>query len=348
VPRPARHGLLAALLLAGLTATRSASASDAAACRELERAFDLVKLDISSVQLNAILFSAAGKGCEPLARRLLAAGAALAARDRRGAMPLAHAAQSGQVALVELLLAHGAPIDARNLAGSTALHAAAENDRLAVVRLLLDKGADPNLPGRSGVTPLAAACFKGNESIVELLLAQGADPNAIDATGKAPILYAAALGFTPIVRRLLAANVDVNARYGNDLTALMWVAGFGDGAGILDVEQVVNLLIDRGASIDGADNRGRTALMIAAELGHDSIVDLLLRRGADRTLTDKDGKTARDLSANDNVRETLRCGSSLSPLASARGKKPQVERGEGVFQALRRLRCPSPGARHKQ
>ena len=140
---------------------------------------------------------------------------------------------------------------------------------------------------------------------MELLLAQGADPNAIDATGKAPILYAAALGFTPIVRRLLAANVDVNARYRNDLTTLMWVAGFGDGAGVLDVEQVVNLLIDRGASIDAADNRGRTALMIAAELGHGSIVDLLLRRGADRTLTDKDGKTARDLSANDNVRETL-------------------------------------------
>ena len=65
MPRPARHGLLAALLLAGLTATRSASASDTAACREFERAFDLVKLDISSVQLNAILFSTAGKGCEP-------------------------------------------------------------------------------------------------------------------------------------------------------------------------------------------------------------------------------------------------------------------------------------------
>jgi hypothetical protein len=67
VPHPARHGLLAALLLAGLTATRSASAFGGTACRELERAFDLVKLDISSVQRNAILFSAAGKGCEPLA-----------------------------------------------------------------------------------------------------------------------------------------------------------------------------------------------------------------------------------------------------------------------------------------
>jgi hypothetical protein len=46
---------------------------------------------------------------------------------------------------------------------------------------------------------------------------------------------------------------------------------------------------------------------IAIRKGHTygSIVDLLLRRGADRTLTDKDGKTARDLSANDNVRETL-------------------------------------------
>ena len=54
-------------------------------------------------------------------RRLLDAGASLEARDRLGAMPLAHAARAGHVALVELFLANGAPIDARNLAGATAL-----------------------------------------------------------------------------------------------------------------------------------------------------------------------------------------------------------------------------------
>ena len=58
----------------------------------------------------------------------------------------------------------------------------------------------------------------------------------IDKTGKAPIVYAAGLGFTPIVRRLLDAGVDVNARYGNDLTVLMWAAGYAENAGALDAE----------------------------------------------------------------------------------------------------------------
>ncbi len=48
----------------------------------------------------------------------------------------------------------------------------------------------------------------------------------------------------------------------------------------------------RGAPVDAIDNRGRTALMIAAELGRAEIVEALLARGADRTITDKSGKRA--------------------------------------------------------
>src|SRR5437870_4579272 len=253
-----------AAAIAGCLGATSAQAVDSGVCRDLERRHALIKFGITSVQLNTTLFQAADKGCEPLARTLLAAGGSLEARDRLGAMPLAAAARSGHLALVDFFIKEGAAIDARSLAGSTALFAAAENDRLPVVRLLLEKGADPKLSGRGDVTPLAAAAFKGNDKLVDVLLTHGVDANAVDKTGKAPIVYAAALGFTPVVRRLLDANVDVNARYGNDLTALMWVAGFGNGAGVLDAEQVVNLLLDRGAGIDAADNRGRTALMIAA------------------------------------------------------------------------------------
>ena len=293
-----------AAVLGGLVGDSPASSADAAVCREMGRKFDLTRA-ISSLQLNLLLFSAADKGCEPLVRRLLAEGAAVEARDRQGAMPLAHAAESGRPAVVDLLLEHGAPINARDIAGSTALYHAAEADRMAVVRRLLEKGADPNLPGRSGVTPLAAAAFKGNQEIVELLLASGSEPNGVDATGKAPILYAAALGFSPIVRRLLDAGVDVDTRYGNDLTVLMWAAGYADGAGVQDAESVVTLLIDRGAVIDAADNRGRTALMIATELGHAAIVDLLIDRGADTLAKDKDGKRALDFATNADVREKL-------------------------------------------
>ena len=104
---------------------------------------------------------------------------------------------------------------------------------------------------------------------------------------------------------LLDHGVDVNARYGNDLTALMWAAGYSSEAGIKDVVEVMTLLLDRGAQIDDQDNRGRTALMIAAELGHAAAVDLLLARGADKTLKDKQGKTAADLTSLTALRDKL-------------------------------------------
>jgi uncharacterized protein len=280
-------------------------AADPAACRELERNYQLVQSQITSIQLNALLFASADKGCVPLARDLLDAGASVAARDRLGNRPLAQAARSGQLALVDLFLAQDAAIDARNIAGSTALYLAAENDRFNVVRRLIEKGADVNLAGRTGVTPLAAAAYKGNERVVEELLARGADANAKDATGKAPLVYAASLGFTVIVRRLIDAGVDVNARHGNDLTALMWAAAYADGAGARDAEDVVNLLIDRGALIDAVDDRGRTAVMMAAEAGHARIVARLIARGADVTLKDKSGKGVLDFATDAEVRETL-------------------------------------------
>jgi ankyrin repeat protein len=289
-------------------------------CRELEQNFAQGKAGISSIQLNTFLFASAAKDCGALARRLIAAGASLLARDRRGAMPLAHAARGGHVALVEWFLTEGAAIDARDLNGATALYAAAESERPATVAALLRHGADPNLTGRSGIAPLAAAAFRGNDRIVELLLARGADPNHVDATGKTAIVYAAARGFELVVRRLLDAGVDAKARYGNDLTALMWAAGHEDGVGAAAAVTVIELLIERGAGIDAADDRGRTALMIAAERGDAVMVETLMGRGADRDLRDKTGKTARDFAGNAAVREKLadRSDVSTAPPGTAR------------------------------
>ena len=61
-------------------------------------------------------------------------------------------------------------------------------------------------------------------------------------------------------------------------------------AGSNDVADIMTLLIDRGARLDDQDNRGRTALMIAASLGHEKAVEVLLARGADKGLRDKAGK----------------------------------------------------------
>ncbi len=107
------------------------------------------------------------------------------------------------------------------------------------------------------------------------------------------------------MRRLLDAGVDPRERYGNDLTALMWTAGHDEGVGAGAVERVVDLLVARGAMLDAADNRGRTALMIAASLGDAATVDILIQHGADRALRDKEGKTAADLATNAEVRALL-------------------------------------------
>ncbi len=297
--------LLVACVLAGPTAAPHALAADPPSCRAIDIKLDLVKPQITSVETNQLLFASADNGCDELARRLLANGASVEARDRVGAMPLAHAARAGATTLVDMLLQNGAAIDARNLAGSTALYQAAESGRTETIELLLRKGADPNLPGKSGVTPLAAAAYRGNEAIVALLLARRADPTSTDTTGKAAIVYAAARGFSGIVQRLLDAGVAADARYGNDLTALMWAAGHEDGVDPGSAARVIRLLLERGAPIDATDNRGRTALIIAAQRGDADVVSLLLDRGADSIRRDKQGKSAFDLAASAPIRAKL-------------------------------------------
>jgi ankyrin repeat protein len=69
--------------------------------------------------------------------------------------------------------------------------------------------------------------------------------------------------------------------------------------------KVLNLLLERGARIDDKDNRGRTALMIAAELDHEAAVDLLLAHGADPALRDRQGKSASDLTSLTALREKI-------------------------------------------
>ena len=140
---------------------------------------------------------------------------------------------------------------------------------------------------------------------MKLLLAHEADPKHVDRSGKGPLVYAAGKGFASIAEMLLDAGVDVNARYGNDLTALMWAAGHGNDVPETEGLETVNLLLQRGARIGDADNRGRTALMIAAERGHGRIAARLMAVGADRTRRDNDGLTALDLARDAGVRRAI-------------------------------------------
>jgi ankyrin repeat protein len=301
-----RH--LVFLCLVAMTLVSAASAARAAEperCQGLARRYEIAKPQITAMEVSLTLFSAVDSNCIDLATKLLDQGASLDARDRLGARPLSRAAKSGHLQMVDLLLSRGAPIDARNLAGATALYFAAEGSHISIAQRLIERGADLKLTGRSGISPIAAAAYAGNDIIFDALLAHGADERAPDDTGKPPIVYAAAGARFEIVKRLLARNIDVNARYRNDLTLLMWASGPDQGAPEAQATQVVTYLLDAGARIDDRDDRGRTALMIAAEGGHADIANLLLARGADPSLRDKAGKRAADLTVLSSLRERL-------------------------------------------
>ncbi len=96
---------------------------------------------------------------------------------------------------------------------------------------------------------------------------------------------------------LHAAGVYVNMALGNDLTALMWAAGFSNDVPPAEGLATVSLLLDLGVEVNPRDNRGRTALMIAAERDYAEVVDALVKAGARPGIEDNEGKTARDLAA---------------------------------------------------
>ena len=299
----ASSAMLAALFcgFGGQTANAQANMLE---CRELSQRYAAQKQSAVDRQLNVYLSQAAIKGCAELTIELLKDGASVRARRREGDTALHHAVKATEPEVARILLQHGADIELRDLSGATPLFLAIEANRPKAVALLLEHGANVNSPGRSAVAPVAAAAFNGSERIVNLLLEKGADPNAADNTGKSAIVYATARGFAKIAERLLKAGVDVNARYGNGLTALMWAAGHANDVPDADGLKTTQLLLAQGARLDDVDNRGRSALMMAAELGHTHIIKLLLAQGATSDLKDHEGKTAADL-ADPAVRATL-------------------------------------------
>ena len=154
---------------------------------------------------------------------------------------------------------------------------------------LLPIGGD--IPVGGGTRPAAAAPASATADADAAAL-----PAASGTHGRPPLVEAAATAAgteearqqrLELVAALIARGEPVNAADGYGFTPLMMAATQGD-------PELVQRLIDAGASLDARSSDGRTALMVGAETLGDRIgtVRALVNAGADRTIRDDDGHTA--------------------------------------------------------
>jgi ankyrin repeat protein len=178
--------------------------------------------------------------------------------------PLREAICAGKEQCVRLLAAQDEVRNAVYDRGNTPLHTAVRSSNPLLVTTLLEQGADINVQKEQGVTPLMLSIINQDTACMEVLL-------------KNP--------------HVMLDHVDLQ---------------LGDTAlhGAINISRSAHakLLIERGASLNIQNKKGRTPLMCAAhahtvkkdDSGMLGIIALLLQKDADQTLKDNEGKTFAD------------------------------------------------------
>jgi ankyrin repeat protein len=225
------------------------------------------------------------------AELLLRAGADVNQTTEYGWTPLLVAANNRHYKLATLLLEWGADVNLPNKGGWTPLYLATDNrnieggdypvpkpdlDHLEFIRTLLQWGADPNMRVKDntltrtiftmqwffeqGATPFVRASQSSDTALMKLLLEHGADPKIATDYGDTALTACAGIG---------------------------WVEGVTYERSAKDNLEAVRMLLDLGLDPNGANRDGRTPLMGAALKGRNDVVQLLVDRGAKLDQRDK-------------------------------------------------------------
>ena len=199
------------------------------------------------------------------------------------ATPLCYAVMGGNPAIVELLIERGATITPHS---EHLLDYAVSEDRVEITKLLLENGADPSRAPR---------ILNDDSEMSVLLKSHGVPPKDINAQnhmGWPPLVYACRgdNGEHPDeIQRLLELGADINIQNYKGKTGLHCAAK----AGFL---KVINLLIEKGATLDAIDKDGETPLFEAirstiknGEKQREAL-EALLTKGADPNVKNRKGQ----------------------------------------------------------
>ncbi|KAJ9598100.1 hypothetical protein L9F63_026796 [Diploptera punctata] len=241
------------------------------------------------------LIMASMLGSNKTVQLLLDYNASINAIDDVGYTAVSLASSEGKTDVVETLLKRGANTEIRtHLNKRTSLILAAIRGRGPVMELLIKHGVPINETDKNNDTALTFAAYLGLTNVVELLLERGADTEVAGGqNNRTPLIHAAACGYIKILELLLKFNASVNARDENGETSISLAASEGKS-------NVVELLLQSKADIEipGGEYK-RTPLIQAAVRGHFEMVELLIEHGASINACDSHGNTALTLAARE-------------------------------------------------
>jgi ankyrin repeat protein len=189
---------------------------------------------------GTLLHATSYRGHLDAARLILALGADVNAKNKRGRTPLCSAYDGGHLDVMRLLLEHGADADVYYGFDILLSHMASWCGRADVIHLLLQHDADVNARNQSNETPLHFASIRGQARVAQLLLEHGAVVNAQSANHSTPLYYASEFGYREVVRILLEHGADVHIRGDVDWTPYQVATSYG-------YVRVARLLLEHGA-----------------------------------------------------------------------------------------------------
>lgn len=230
-------------------------------------------IDVQGTLGNTAICLAVKQGSYELVRCLLKNGANPNISNNLSNTPLIWAVKEPTTNhnIIHLLLEYNAEINCVGHMNKTPLTWAVIHSKIELVELFLQNGASPNIPDKEIGMPVLRATIDDNLQIVELLLKYDAKYYLeTDKTFGIRLLFTAAFyGYKEIVNCLIEQTkkapqsehkIDLNDQwYGeqddedNGNTALMFALQNG-------YLQIAQLLIEAGASLKIANNKGQTPL----------------------------------------------------------------------------------------
>lgn len=183
------------------------------------------------------------------------------------------AAREGNLAQIRKL-AEGNPkaVNLQDKNKMTPLHHAIDNGKCEAASVLIEMGAGINASNFKSETPLHIAAYKGNADAVKLLLKHGADVTLREMRDRIPLFLACNWGHDlETVRLLIQAGSDVNFR--NKRGEILLVSSLYYGK-----KEIIDLLIDKGATIPDDENILRRVLFVTASNGMDRPFNIAMKK----------------------------------------------------------------------